>query len=113
MGVNIDERPFRSISCGVARRDRRWQRQSVHRVSLLIVVFALWTTGFASAGQQPQKSSTSCQVPGSDSAKAQALANQLAAHSLRVDRNERKLHADCDYATVSQDNQEDLKDGRC
>ena len=65
-------------------------------------MFAFWTTtGFASAGQQPQKFSGSFQVPSSDSAKAEALANQLAALSPKVDRNEAKLLADCAYATVS------------
>ncbi len=101
--VNIDERNFRSISCGVARRDRQWQRQSVHRIALVIFMFVLWTTtGFASAGQQPQKPSISFQVARSDLAKAEALANQLAALSPRVDRTEAKLLADCAYATVSQ-----------
>jgi hypothetical protein len=41
-------------------------------------------------------------VPRSDSADAEALANQLAALSPRVSRNEAKLLADCAYATVSQ-----------
>ena len=90
------------MSCGLARRDRQWQLQSVHRVASVIAVFALWATGFASAGQQPQKFSTSFQVPRSDSAKADELANQLAALSSGVDRTEAKLLADCAYATVSQ-----------
>jgi hypothetical protein len=111
--VNIDERTFRSTSCELARRDRRWQRQSVHRVALVIAVVVLSATGFASAGQQPQKSanrtdssrgefSASFQVPRSDLTNAEALANQLAALSPRVDRTEAKLLADCAYATVSQ-----------
>jgi len=100
--VNIDERNFRSMLCGFASRDRRWQHQSVYRVALVIAIFALWPTGFANAGQLPQKPSTSFEVPRSDSAKAEALANQLAALSPRVDRNEAKLLADCAYATVSQ-----------
>jgi hypothetical protein len=41
-------------------------------------------------------------VPRSDSAKADELANQLAALSPRVDRTEATLLADCAYATVSQ-----------
>src|SRR5204863_9615133 len=100
--VNIDERNFRSMLCEFARWDRRWQRQSVHRVAGVIAVFVLWTTGFASADQQPQKFSASFQVPRSDLAKAEALANQLATLSPRVDRTEAKLLADCAYATVSQ-----------
>ena len=65
-------------------------------------MFALCATGFASAAQQPQEVSSSFQVPRNDLANAQALANQLAALSPRVDRNEAKLLADCAYATVSQ-----------
>ena len=90
------------MSCAAARRNRLWRRQLVHRASLLIVVFALWTTGFASASQQPEKFSNSFQVPRSDLAKAEAFANQLAALSPRVDRTEAKLLSDCAYATVSQ-----------
>ena len=100
--VNIDERNFRSMLCEFARWDRRGQRQSVHRVAGVIAVFVLWTTGFASADQQPQKFSASFQVPRSDLAKAEALANQLATLSPRVDRTEAKLLADCAHATVSQ-----------
>jgi hypothetical protein len=74
----------------------------VHRVAKVIAIYALWTTGFASAGQQPQKFSASFQVPRSDLANAEALATQLAALSPRVDRTEVKLLADCAYATVSQ-----------
>src|SRR5438876_12223645 len=76
-------------------------------------MFALWGTSFATASEQPQKSakrtdssrgefSGSFQLPRGDLAKAEALANQLAALSPRVDRNEAKLLADCAYATVSQ-----------
>ena len=83
-----------------ARRDRQGKSQSVHGVVGAVVVFALWTTGFANAGQQPQKFSASVQVPRSDSAKAEELANQLAALSPRVDRSEAKLLADCAYASV-------------
>jgi hypothetical protein len=100
--VNIDKRSFRSMSCGVARRDQRWRRQSVHRVTGVIAAFGLWATGFASAGQEPQTFSGSFQVPRSDLANAEALANQLAALSPGVDRKEAKLLADCAYATVSQ-----------
>src|SRR6266705_718135 len=100
--VNIDERNFRSMLCEFARWDRRWQRQSVHRVAGVIAVFVLWTTGFVSADQQPQKFSASFQVPRSDLAKAEALANQLATLSPRVDRTEAKRLADCAYATASQ-----------
>ena len=90
------------MSCVVARWDRHWQRQSLHRVASVIAVFSFWTTGLASAAQQPQKVSGSFQVPSSDLANAGALADQLAGLSPRVDRNEAKLLADCAYATVSQ-----------
>jgi hypothetical protein len=100
--VNIDERAFRSVPCGFARGNRRWPRQSLHRIAGVIAIFALWATGFASASQQPQKPSISFQVPRGDLPKAEALADQLAAFSPRVDRTEAKLLADCAYATVSQ-----------
>jgi hypothetical protein len=110
--VNIDERAFRSMPCRFASRNQRWWRQSIHRIAGLIAMFALWTSGFASASQPPQKSanrtdssrgefSGSFQVPRSDLAKADELANQLAALSPRVNRTEAKLLADCAYATVS------------
>lgn len=100
--VNIDKRAFRSTPCGFARRDRRWQRQSLHRVAGVIAVFALWTASFGSAAQPPAKFSGSFEVPHSDLANAEMLANQLARLSPRVDRTEAKLLADCAYATVSQ-----------
>jgi len=90
------------MSCGLARRDRRLQRQSVHRVASVIAVFAFWMTGLAGAGQQPQEPSISFQVPRSDLANAGALADQLAGLSPRVARTEAKLLADCAYATASQ-----------
>jgi len=110
--LNINERTFRSTSCEFTRRDRPWQHQSVYRVGLVIFIFALWPTGFATASQPPQKSanrtdssrgefSDSFQVSRSDLAKAEVLANQLAALSPRVDRTEATLLADCAYATVS------------
>jgi len=100
--VNIDERTFRSTPSRFASRNQRWWRQSIHRVAGVIAIFALWTNGFASASQQPQKFSSSFQVPRSDSAKADELANQLAALSPGVDRTEAKRLADCAYAAVSQ-----------
>ena len=100
--INIDERAFRSTSCAFARWGRRWQRQSVRRVAGVIAVFAFWATGFANASQQPQKVSSSFEVPRSDLANAETLSNQLASLSPRVDRTEAKLLADCAYATVSQ-----------
>ena len=88
------------MSCGLARRHRQWQPQLVHRIALVVAVFSILTTGLAA--QQPQKPSTSFQVPRSDLANAEALADQVAGLSPRVDRNEAKLLADCAYATASQ-----------
>ena len=70
------------------------------RVVGIIVLFGICATGFAGAGQQPQKASGSFEVPRSDVAKAEALANKLAALSPRVDRNEASLLAECAYATA-------------
>jgi hypothetical protein len=102
MRANIDERNFRSTPCRFASGNQRWWRQSIHRVAGVIAIFALWTNGFASVGQQPQTPSSSFQVPHSDLDKAEALADQLAALSPRVDRTEARLLADCAYATASQ-----------
>jgi hypothetical protein len=101
------------MPCRFASRNQRWQRQSGHRIALVIFIFALWTSGFATASEQPQKSanrtdssrgefSGSFQVPRSDLDKAETLADQLTALSPRVDGKEAKLLADCAYATVSQ-----------
>ncbi len=49
-----------------------------------------------------QQSSVSLQLPKNDCAKAEALANEIAALSPRVDQREAKLLAECAYATVSQ-----------
>ena len=65
-------------------------------------MFTLCATGFANVGEQPQKVSSSFEVPRSDLANAEALANQLAALSPTVDRNEATRLADCAYATVTQ-----------
>ena len=100
--VNIDKRNFRSILCGFTTWSRRWQRQSVRRIAGIIAIFALCATGFANASQQPQELSSLFQMPRSDLDKAEALADQLAALSPRVDRNEAKLLADGAYATASQ-----------
>lgn len=100
--VNIDKRNFCSILCGFTTWSRRWQRQSVHRIAGIIAIFVLCATGFANARQRPQEFSSSFQVPRGDLDKAEALADQFAALSPRVDRNEAKLLADDAYATTSQ-----------
>jgi hypothetical protein len=80
-----------------------WNRTSVTRQLILAAVLfpmlSLWT-GIACAGQQ--RESASFQVPHRDSAQVQALANQFAALSPRVNREEADMLAQCAYATVSQ-----------
>ena len=74
------------------------QIQSLTRFAVALAIFAAWA-GPAMADQQPRP--FSFQVPKSDSAKAEALANQLAALSPGVNREEAELLAQCAYATVS------------
>jgi hypothetical protein len=76
---------------------RPWQHQLLARVAALIAIYACLTVT-ASANQQAE---VSFQVPRSDLADAEALANRLAALSPRVNREEAKLLADCAHATVS------------
>jgi hypothetical protein len=63
----------------------------------IIAAFAV-STAVVTAEQHPQH----FEVPPKDVAKAEELANQLAALSRRVDPNEAKLLAECAYATVAQ-----------
>ena len=70
-------------------------------VAGMIAVFSIWTSITAAEQQRPN-----FEVPKKDSAEAGALANQLAALSPRVDRNEAKLLADYAYATVARLRQE-------
>jgi len=74
------------------------QIQSLTRFAVVLVVFAAWIRP-AIADQQQQP--VAFQVPKNDSAKAEALADQLAALSPRVNRDEATLLAQCAYATVS------------
>jgi hypothetical protein len=67
----------------------------VRLVAGIIAAFAV-SSGVVSAEQQRQD----FEVPEKDSAKAEDLANQLAALSPRVDRNEAKLLTECAFATV-------------
>jgi hypothetical protein len=82
-----------------------------YRVVGIILLFGICTTDFAGAGQQPQKSanrtdssrgepSGPLEVPRGDVAKAEALANKLAALSPGVDPKEARLLAECAYATA-------------
>src|SRR5436309_13159094 len=74
------------------------QIQSLTRFAVALAIFAAWA-GPAMADQQQRP--ISFQVPKNDSAKAEALANQLAALSPGVNREEAELLAQCAYATVS------------
>src|SRR5438034_4519039 len=82
----------------VATRASASQIQSLTRFAVALVIFAAWSRP-AMADQQQRP--FSFQVPKNDSTKAEALANQLAALSPRVNREEAKLMAECAYATVS------------
>jgi hypothetical protein len=84
-----------------ARTMRPRQHQSLGHVAAVIAILA-FLVDIASADQQRRTSSTSFEVPHSDLANAEALANRLAALSPRVNRDEANLLADCAYATVSQ-----------
>src|SRR6266513_2287614 len=82
----------------VATRASASQIQSLTRFAVALVIFAAWIRP-ATADQQQR--SFSFRVPKNDSTKAEALANQLAALSPRVNREEAKLLAQCAYATVT------------
>ena len=82
----------------VATRASASQIQSLTRFAVALAIFAAWA-GPAMADQQQRP--ISFQVPKNDSAKAEALANQLAALSPGVNREEAELLAQCAYATVS------------
>src|SRR6266487_4399936 len=75
------------------------QIRSLTRFAVFLAIFAAWARP-AMADQQQRP--FSFQVPKNDSAKVEGLANQLAALSPRVNREEAELLAECGYATVSQ-----------
>jgi hypothetical protein len=77
---------------------RASQIQSLIRLAVALAIFTAWTRP-AMADQQQR---LSLQVPGNDFAKAKALADQLAALSPRVNREDAELLAQCAYATVSE-----------
>ena len=76
------------------------QIQSLTHFAVGLAIFSAWTRP-AIADQQQQQPPISFQVSKNDSAKAEALANQLAALSPRVNPEEAKLLAQCAYGTVS------------
>src|SRR6266481_7548459 len=65
-------------------------------VAGIIAAFAVSSAVVSAEQQRPDFA-----VPKKDSANAEALANELAALSRRVDPNEAKLLAECAYATVA------------
>src|SRR6266478_5771050 len=87
-----------SIAGAIISPARTSQIQSLIRLAVVVAIFAAWTRP-AMADQQQRP--FSFQVPKNDSAAAEALADQLADLSPRVNRDEAKLLAECAYATVS------------
>jgi hypothetical protein len=80
-------------------RDRAARLPLLTRFAVALAILAAWT-GPVMADQQQR--AFSFQVPKNDSAAAEALASQLAALSLKVNREEAELLAECAYATASQ-----------
>jgi hypothetical protein len=74
------------------------QIQSLRYFGVVLLIFGTWTNSVLAEQQQP---SLSFQVQKSDLANAGKLADQLAALSPRVNRDEAKLLADCAFATVT------------
>ena len=74
------------------------QIQSLTYFCAVLVIFGAWA---APAVGEQQQQPISFQVQKSDVAKAGKLAGDLALLSLRVNREEAKLLADCAFATVS------------
>ena len=77
----------------------RWRIRVLTPAAVVLAIFAAWARQ-ATAEQQSQ--AYSFQVARNDSANAKALANQLAALSPSVNREEANRLADCVYATVAQ-----------
>jgi len=75
-----------------------WQIRARTRFGRALAMIAVCATPVM-AEQEP---SVSFQLPKNDLAKAEALANQVAALSPRVDQKEARLLAECAYATASQ-----------
>jgi len=75
-----------------------WRIQARTRFVHVLAIIAVCAT----PAMAEQQSSVSLQLPKNDCAKAEALANEIAALSPRVDQREAKLLAECAYATVSQ-----------
>jgi hypothetical protein len=96
--VTLGRTFYINIAGAIISPARALQIQSLIRLAVALAILAAWTRP-AMADQQQRP--FSFQVPKNDSAKAEALANQLGALSPRVNRDETKLLAECAYATVS------------
>jgi hypothetical protein len=96
--VTLGRTFYINIAGAIISPARASRIQSLTRLAVALAILAAWTTP-AMADQQ--QGPFSFQVPKNDSAKAEGLANQLAALSPRVNRDEAKLLAECAYATVS------------
>lgn len=79
-------------------RGMKSQIQSLTYFGIVLVILGAWTR--LALGEEQQQG-FSFQVPKGDSNRAEALADQLAALSPKVKREEAKLLAQCAYATVS------------
>src|SRR5947199_9951472 len=76
----------------------KWQIQSLTYCGVALVIFEAWARpAFGDQQQQP----ISFQVQKGDVAKAEKLADELAALSSRVNRDEAKLLAECAFATAT------------
>jgi hypothetical protein len=96
--VTLGRTFYINIAGAIISRARALQIQSLIRLAVALAIFTAWARP-AMADQQQRP--FSFQVPKNDSAAAEALADQLAALSPRVNRGEAKLVAECAYATVS------------
>jgi hypothetical protein len=86
------------VSQGFLRRAMKWRIQSLTYFGATLVIFEAWAgPAFGDQQQQP----ISFQVQKGDVAKAEKLADELAALSSRVNRDEAKLLADCAFTTVT------------
>ncbi len=79
-------------------RTMKLQIRSLSCFGVVLVIFGVWTK--PALGDE-QRQPVSFEVPKSDSAKAEKLADELGSLSPRVKREEARLVAECAYATVS------------
>jgi len=86
------------VSQTFLRPAMKWRIQSLTYFGAALIIFEAWAgPAFGDQQQQP----ISFQVQKGDVAKAEKLADELAALSSRVNRDEAKLLADCAFTTVT------------